>query len=56
MIIKVNGILGYILFKLCLKTNLNTFGDLRNRNKLKNDKYMYKDKNNFESDFIDKIN
>ena len=57
MIMGVNGMLGNILFKyFCLKTNLNTFGALRNRNKLKNDKYMYKDKNIYESNFIDNNN
>ena len=54
LVLGVNGMLGNILFKyLCLKTDLNTFGVLRNRSNLKSDLYMYGKKNIYESNFTD---
>ena len=54
MILGVNGMLGSILFKyLYLKTDINTFGVLRNRRNLINDLNMYKNKNIYETNLTD---
>ena len=55
LILGANGMIGYSFFKYFKKTNFQTFGMLREKEKLSNYKNIYFDKNIIETDFSNLI-